>query len=164
MRAEKSGGDGHKGWSGQVEAACLRKNLQLTPLRRAVLAIVGENPAPLGAYQIIEALSRREGKGIAPPTVYRTLDFFLEHGFLHRIESRNAYARCEHIDHAHQSVLLLCEKCGRSAEIEDAALTRALQATAERAGFVASRPMVEIAGLCRDCAGAGKESLSPPSS
>ena len=154
-------GEGQKDWSGQVEAACLRKSLQLTPLRRAVLAIVGENPAPLGAYQIIEALARREGKAIAPPTVYRTLDFFLEHGFLHRIESRNAYARCEHIDHAHQCVLLLCEKCGRSAEIEDAALARALQATADRAGFVASRPMVEIAGLCRNCAEAGKDSLSP---
>ena len=94
-------------WIRQVEQACAQKGLQLTPLRQAILAILAENTAPLGAYAIIEALSRREGKAIAPPTVYRTLDFLLEHGFLHKIESRNAYARCEHFDHAHQGVLLL---------------------------------------------------------
>ena len=141
-------------WSLQVESACARKGLQITPLRQAVLGIVGDSPAPLGAYAIIEALARREGKAIAPPTVYRTLDFFLEHGFLHKIESRNAYARCEHFDHAHQSVLLLCESCGRSVEREDADLSRALQASAERAGFRAHRLMVEISGVCADCAAA----------
>ena len=88
------------------------------------MSILAESPAPLGAYAIIEALSKREGKPIAPPTVYRTLEFFLEHGFLHKIESRNAYAPCEHLGHAHQGVLLLCEKCGRSDEIEDPALAR----------------------------------------
>ncbi len=139
-------------WPRKVERDCAAKGLQLTPLRQSVLAIVGESPAPLGAYQIIEALSRHERKAIAPPTVYRTLDFFLDHGFLHRIESRNAYARCEHFDHAHQSVLLICEKCGKSAEVEDETLSRALQATAARAGFTSTRSMVEISGLCRDCA------------
>jgi Fur family zinc uptake transcriptional regulator len=135
-----------------VESACARKNLSLTPLRRAVLAIVGESPAPLGAYAIIEALARRESKPIAPPTVYRTLDFFLEHGFLHKIESRNAYARCEHFDHAHESALLICEKCGRSDEIEDSAIAAALEAAAGRLKFRPKRRMVEMIGLCRDCA------------
>jgi len=139
-------------WSLQVESACARKGLQITPLRQAVLGIVGDSPAPLGAYAIIEALARREGKAIAPPTVYRTLDFFLEHGFLHKIESRNAYARCEHFDHAHQSVLLLCESCGRSVEIEDADLSSSLDATARRAGFQLHRLMVEMSGVCAECA------------
>ncbi len=141
-------------WTRQVEVACAKRGLQLTPLRLAVVAILSENPAPLGAYAIIEALSKREGKSIAPPTVYRTLDFLLEHGFLHKIESRNAYARCEHFDHAHQGVLLLCEKCGRSDEIEDLGLARALRDTADRAGFHAHKQMVELVGVCRDCTAA----------
>ena len=139
-------------WSSEVAAACGRLGLTMTPLRQTVLAIVSESPAPLGAYAIIEALSKREGKPIAPPTVYRTLEFFLEHGFLHKIESRNVYARCEHFDHAHEGALLICEKCGRSDEVEDSALSKALAATAERAGFSARRRMVEMIGLCRDCA------------
>jgi Fur family zinc uptake transcriptional regulator len=141
------------GWQGQVESACDREGLHLTPLRRQVLAILAESSSPLGAYAIIDQLSRREGKPVAPPTVYRTLDFFLEHGFVYKIESRNAYAPCEHIGHAHHGALLLCEKCGRSDEIEDVKLDRLLQEAAARAGFAPHRQMVELVGLCRDCAG-----------
>jgi Fur family zinc uptake transcriptional regulator len=142
---------GHAEWVAEVQGACASRGLQVTPLRLSILSILGESAAPLGAYAIIEALSKREGKSIAPPTVYRTLEFFLEHGFLHKVESRNAYAPCEHLGHAHQGVLLLCEKCGRSDEVEDVALAGALQRTAERAGFLARRRMIELVGLCRDC-------------
>jgi Fur family transcriptional regulator, zinc uptake regulator len=138
-------------WQGQVESVCARQGLHLTPLRRRVLSILGESSAPLGAYAIIDQLSRREGKQIAPPTVYRTLEFFLDHGFVYKIESRNAYAPCEHIGHAHHGVLLLCEQCGRSDEIEDAGLDRLLRETAARAGFAPHRQMVELQGLCRNC-------------
>jgi Fur family transcriptional regulator, zinc uptake regulator len=139
-------------WEGQVESACARKGLLLTPLRRQILAILAESAGPLGAYAIIDQLSRLEGKPIAPPTVYRTLEFFLEHGFVYKIESRNAYAPCEHLGHAHHGALLLCEKCGRSDEIEDVRLDRLLQEAARRAGFAPHRQMVELVGLCRDCA------------
>ena len=139
------------GWQQQVESACTRQGLHLTPLRRRVLTILSENAAPLGAYAIIDQLSRLEGKQIAPPTVYRTLEFLLDHGFIYKIESRNAYAPCEHLGHAHHGVLLLCDKCGRSDEIEDVGLDHLLQATAARAGFAPHRQMVELLGLCRDC-------------
>ena len=141
-------------WTKQVCAACASQGLQMTPLRLSILAILGESSAPLGAYAIIETLSKREGKPIAPPTVYRTLEFFLAHGFLHKIESRNAFARCEHLGHAHQGVLLLCEKCGRSDEIEDHSVVLALQETVDRVGFHARRRMIEMVGLCRDCGAA----------
>ena len=139
-------------WQAQVASACVREGLHLTPLRRQVLAILAESSSPLGAYAIIDQLSRLEGKPIAPPTVYRTLEFFLENGFIYKIESRNAYAPCEHLGHAHHGALLLCEKCGRSDEIEDVKLDRLLQEAAKRAGFAPHRQMVELVGLCRDCA------------
>jgi Fur family transcriptional regulator, zinc uptake regulator len=153
--ARKNSGQAEKdaiGWQRKVESACARQGLHLTPLRRRVLTILSESPAPLGAYAIIDQLSRLEGKPIAPPTVYRTLEFFLDHKFVYKIESRNAYAPCEHLGHAHHGVLLLCDKCGRSDEIEDIGLDRLLQETAARAGFAPHRQMVELLGLCRDCA------------
>jgi Fur family transcriptional regulator, zinc uptake regulator len=140
------------GWRGQVESVCAGQGLHLTPLRRQVLAILAGSSSPLGAYAIIDRLSRLEHKPVAPPTVYRTLDFFLENGFIHKIESRNAYAPCEHLGHAHHGALLLCEKCGRSDEIEDVKLDHLLQEAAKRAGFAPHRQMVELVGLCRDCA------------
>src|SRR6202161_3353860 len=93
------------GWQGQVESACDSEGLHLTPLRRRVLTILAESPAPLGAYAIIDQLSRREGKPIAPPTVYRTLDFFLDHGFVYKIERRSAHPPSHHLGHAHPRVL-----------------------------------------------------------
>ena len=138
-------------WASQVERACAQKNLHLTPLRRQIMGILAQARTPLGAYAIIEELSRAQRKAVAPPTVYRTLEFFLEHGFLHRIESRNAYAPCEHLDHAHQGILLICQRCGRADEIEDADVDRLLRETGARAGFTAQRRVVEIEGICRAC-------------
>ena len=138
-------------WVMQVEDACLNKGLQLTPLRRRVLLILSESPSPLGAYAIVERLSKIQGKPIAPPTVYRTLEFFAENGFLHKIESRNLFAPCEHVGHAHNGVLLLCETCGHSEEVEDAALDSFLSRMAVQSGFVFPRQMLELQGLCKSC-------------
>ncbi len=139
-------------WAAQVESACRREGAQLTPLRRRVLDILSDRAAPLGAYAILEEMSRREGKQVAPPTVYRTLDFFLERGFVHKIESLNAYAPCEHLGHAHHGMLLICEACGRSEEVEDADVMAAIAANAAGAGFMLRRVMAEAQGLCRHCA------------
>jgi Fur family transcriptional regulator, zinc uptake regulator len=138
-------------WARQVEKFCDERGLQLTPLRRQVLAILSRAPAPLGAYAIIEELSREQGKGVAPPTVYRTLDFFMDNGFLHKIESRNAYAPCEHLGHRHQGILLICARCGRTDEIESPRFDELLRETAAKAGFFAQRQVVEVEGLCGSC-------------
>ncbi len=139
-------------WAEQVRAACARRGLQLTPSRASVVTILAERDAPLGAYAIIEALTKREGKPIAPPTVYRALDFLIEHGFLHRLESRNAYAPCAHLDHEHRGIMLSCETCGRSVEIEDDSVGAAIDRAADSAGFSVKRRVIEVAGLCADCA------------
>jgi Fur family transcriptional regulator, zinc uptake regulator len=148
-------------WASQVKRACERQGAQLTPLRRRVLDIFTDSASPLGAYAILEELSRREGKQVAPPTVYRTLDFFLEHGFVHKIESLNAYAPCEHLDHAHHGMLLICDICGRSEEVEDASVFRAIAAASADAGFGLRRVMIEANGLCRRCAAVARESAAP---
>jgi Fur family zinc uptake transcriptional regulator len=144
-------------WAKEVERACLSRGLQLTPLRRRVLSILSDSGEPLGAYAIIDRLSKIEGKPIAPPTVYRTLEFFEEHGFLHKIESRNVFVPCEHPGHAHAGVLLLCDSCGRSQEREDDELVGALRKAAEQAGFELTPQMLEAHGRCQACAVAAGE-------
>jgi len=139
-------------WSARVEEACRRDGTQLTPLRRRVLDIFSGSMGPLGAYAILEELSRREGKQVAPPTVYRTLDFLIARGFVHKIESLNAYAPCEHLGHAHHGLLAVCEACGRSEEIEDGEVMRAVARTAAGAAFTLRQVMIEAKGLCRRCA------------
>ena len=141
-------------WAIKVEQSCLAKGLQLTPLRKRVLAILNDSREPLGAYAVMDRLSKIEGKAIAPPTVYRTLEFFQEHGFLHKIESRNVFALCEHPGHEHAGALLLCDTCHRSQEIEDADFTAACATVAKASGFELAHQMLELHGRCRSCASA----------
>lgn len=129
------------------------RDLKLTPVRRAVLEIVLASHAPLGAYDILAELSRRNSTTRpAPPTVYRALEFLLAHGFVHRIESQNAYAACFAPATKHRTHFLLCTQCGRAAELDDVNLARALARAAANAGFAPAHETVEIAGLCAACA------------
>lgn len=143
----------------EAEKACLRRGAQLTPLRRQVLALVLDAEAPVGAYALLDRL-KASRPGAAPPTVYRALDFLLEHGLIHKVERLNAYIGCadaghghghEH-DHPHQ--FLICRRCGATAEITDHAVADAIEAAARRAGFAIAEATVEIEGTCARCAAA----------
>jgi Fur family zinc uptake transcriptional regulator len=123
---------------------------KLTPLRRRVLEIVLESHRPMGAYDVLGALAK-DGTKPAPPTVYRALDFLRAQGFVHRIDSRNAFAACFAPGKPHRSHFLLCRACGQAAEIDDTALDTALADAAGRAGFTTEGETVEITGLCADC-------------
>ncbi len=134
----------------EAQSACERRRLRLTPLRRRVLELVWRGHAPVKAYDILERL-RREGRGAAPPTVYRALAFLLEAGLVHRIESLNAYVGCGGPGTPHIGQFLICRRCSTVAEIDAPAIARALVADARRLGFRADRQTVEIKGLCADC-------------
>jgi Fur family zinc uptake transcriptional regulator len=133
-----------------AEALAQGRDEKLTNLRRRVLEIVLESHRPVGAYDILGALARDGGKP-APPTVYRALDFLRAQGFVHRIDSLNAFVACFAPAKAHRSHFLLCHACGGAAEIEDAALDSALASAAASAGFTPEHETVEITGLCADC-------------
>ncbi len=74
-----------------AEALCDQRAQSLTPTRRQVLEVLLASHKPLGAYEIIDRAANRHGTRHAPVTVYRALDFLIENGLAHRIESRNAY-------------------------------------------------------------------------
>jgi len=141
----------HKACIASTLAAAEALGAKLTPLRRRVLEIVLSSHTPMGAYDVLGALG---GAKPAPPTVYRALDFLTANGFVHRIDSRNAFVACFAPRKAHQSRFLLCRRCKRAAEIEDAALDEALAGAARRAGLAVERETVEITGVCADCASA----------
>ncbi len=141
-------------WITQVETACAKRGLQMTSLRREIAGILAGADQPLGAYAIIQKLSDVQGRIVAPPTVYRTLDFLVENGFVVKIESRQAYLACDHVGHGHDhhGVLLSCVKCGRSSEIDSAAIDREIAMIAAGQSFRVERKVFEVDGVCADCA------------
>lgn len=136
----------------RAERVCEERGIRLTPIRRQVLEALAATHAPIGAYEMIERLSDRDGKRHAPITVYRALEFLLENGLAHRIESRNAFIACPH-DHRGGDVVvfLICEACGSVGEAVSNEVRGALAATAEAAGFTPRAQVIEIAGTCRHC-------------
>jgi Fur family zinc uptake transcriptional regulator len=136
----------------RAESICACRGVRLTAQRRRVLELLCASPRPLGAYEILAAMPKG-GRGWAPPTVYRALDFLLEQGLAHRIESLHAFVGCHHPEHPHASQFLICKTCGEVTEIEDEAIARSLDLAASESGFRAQRPVVEVLGTCADCAG-----------
>jgi Fur family transcriptional regulator, zinc uptake regulator len=135
----------------QAEVLCRERGVRLTAQRRQVLEILTTAGRPLGAYEILDAM--REGaRMLAPPTVYRALDFLLEQGLIHKLESLHAFVGCHHPDHPHASQFLICTGCGMVTELEDEAIIRSLTTAARESGFKPRRPLVEVMGTCADCA------------
>ncbi len=129
---------------------CAERGARLTQLRRRVLEIVWQSHRPLGAYEILGVLGD-EGRSAAPPTVYRALEFLLEHGLVHRIASMNAFMGCARPGHAGSGQFLICRECGNAAEINDRGVDRAISRSAASQGFATQQHTVEIRGLCPAC-------------
>jgi len=133
-----------------AEAQCAARAQRLTPMRRQVLQALLASHRPLGAYEIIERLAHKHRP--APISVYRALEFLRENGFVHRIESRNAFVACVHNhDGGDLVVFLICERCGAVGEAPGGAAAEALKVSSRAAGFVPKSPLVEIAGICSHC-------------
>ncbi|MDB5484414.1 MAG: putative ferric uptake regulator, family [Tardiphaga sp.] len=134
-----------------AEQTCRSRVQNFTPIRRQVLQALLASHRPLGAYEIIDALARHAARP-APITVYRALDFLMENGLVHRIESRNAFLACAH-DHAAGAMVafLICEKCKSVGEVPASRVAQSLNEAARGIGFAPKLSVVEITGLCAHC-------------
>lgn len=138
---------------------CENRGNRLTPVRRRVLELIWRSHAPVGAYALLAVL-REEGWNAAPPTVYRALDFLLENGLVHRLESFNAFIGCSDPRRPHQGQHLICRRCGSVTEIAAAEIIGAIRTSAVALGFTVEQQTVEILGICRDCTAAASSAAA----
>lgn len=135
-----------------AEDMCARRGVRLTPLRKRILELVWQSHKPLGAYDILDQLSREDGRRAAPPTVYRGLEFLLNNGLVHRLASLNAYIGCSHPEEPHEGYFMLCKQCNNAYELaQHTAIDSAIIDEAKQMGFVVETQMVEIFGTCAAC-------------
>ena len=136
----------------EVATVCEERGLRLTPLRERVLKLVAASERPVKAYDLLDLMRDEKGPA-APPTVYRALDFLLEHGFIHKLASINAYVGCHHPGSEQHAVpFLICDNCQSATELEDANVVGSLEASARALGFMPQAQTLEVHGLCADCA------------
>jgi Fur family zinc uptake transcriptional regulator len=125
---------------------------QWTAMREAVFAELARHDRPVSAYDIADNLSAARGKRVAANSVYRILDLFVANNLALRVESANAYIANTHPGCAHDCIFMVCDECGEAIHVDDEAVSRAVRAIAAARSFRVLRPVLEIRGLCKNCA------------
>ena len=146
----------------EAERALSGAGEQWTQMRADVFEALADQGRPASAYDIAEELGKRRGKRVAANSVYRILDLFVRSNLANRIESANAYLVNTHPGCRHDCIYLICDDCGQAIHLDDDRLTDALREAGRRHGFADVRPVVELRGLCNECAGQGLDSNAQP--
>jgi len=146
----------HQLHEGDALRSAARKRLteegeQWTDMRAAVFDALASFDKPASAYDIAEAVSKKQGRRVAANSVYRILDLFVGTNLARRVESANAYVANQHPGCLHDCIFLICDTCGQATHIDDDKLSEGVRAAAEHAGFAEVRPVIEVRGRCEDC-------------
>ena len=95
-----------------AEKLCAQRGVRLTPQRLEVLRLMSLQQGAISAYDLLDLLREKEPQA-KPPTVYRALEFLLEQGFVHKVESTNSYVLCHLFDQpTHSSAMFICDRRG----------------------------------------------------
>lgn len=126
-----------------------RAGYRLTEPRRSLAALIASRDGHFTATELVtEARARRLGVGRA--TVFRTLDVLEELGAVERLDlpsGEHTYVACEPAHHHH----VVCSRCGRTDEIDDAGLRTVVREVARRTGYRVDEHRLELFGLCPAC-------------
>lgn len=133
-----------------AQAKCLAQGERWTPSRRRTYELLLQAGAPVKAYHLISSYAVANEPSTKPPTVYRALEFLMEQGLVHRIESLNAFLACASEHHGAAAEFLICDCCGRVEELDLGVDQTAFSAASAR-GFTASRVVLEVHGACAGC-------------
>ena len=128
---------------------CETYRYRFTEPRKKVLEALLKHRKPLGAYDILSLLTTENYKP-NPPTIYRAVDFWIEHGFIHKVLSLNYYVACTHLHKDKQISFLVCDKCEMVQEVHPRA--RNSDFDTNLGDFKTRSIITELHGLCGECA------------
>lgn len=138
---------------------CRARNVRFTQLRQQIYKLVLQANKPVGAYDLITQLQQARLansepdaiKNVAPPTVYRSLEFLLSEGLIHQLTSINAYIPCCHPRAEHTAAFLICEQCQKVQECSSLPVQEMISFAEQDVGFRVTRSVIELSGQCQDC-------------
>lgn len=135
----------------QAHKVCKERGARLTAQREQVLQLLADKNSAVGAYDLLAEMQKTDAAA-KPATIYRALDFLNQQGFVHKIESLNAFVICSHMSGcSHPTQLLICDECGHVEEMQSNKLDQALQSIAKTKNFKVSHQIIEAHGFCQNC-------------
>jgi len=126
-------------------------NLKFTSQREAILRTLYDNPdhfTPENLYLLVKEKYPDSNVGIT--TVYRTLNLLEENHIATSISFGAQGKKFElgnkpHHDH------LICEKCGKIVEFEDAEIEQLQEKIAKMYNFKLTNHLLQLYGICKAC-------------
>ena len=143
-------GRGRVGLLEEAETICRSRGRRFTQQRRAVLGKLLQAGRPVTAYELLD-LARPDDAAITSASIYRSLEFLIGMGLVHRLDSTRSFVACDHPDHPHAGQFLICRECGTVVETEDKRIAEATEELGERHGFAIDHRTVELTGVCGAC-------------
>jgi Fur family ferric uptake transcriptional regulator len=124
------------------------KGLRLTPQRRLIIELIHDNEVRLTAEDIINHVQARM-PGVNKSTVYRTLDLLESAGAVYKTQlaGQSIYHHPEAGHHHH----LVCSRCGRTVDCDEAIFAPVERSLEENFDFKVRFKHMVISGLCREC-------------
>lgn len=148
---------------------CRKRGVRFTPLRQQIYTLLLATNKPVGAYDLMTQLQQARlspisddgslkalpktptSKNVAPPTIYRSLEFLLNEGLIHQLTSINAYIPCCHPRTQHTAAFLICDQCQRVQECSSLPVQEVTSFAEQDIGFVVTRSVIELSGRCQAC-------------
>ncbi len=135
---------------GVAEQLCVSRGVQLTTIRHQVLELIWSSHQAVKAYDLLDRIKPLQ-PAAKPATIYRALDFLIEQGLIHRVESLNAFIGCSCSGHQHELLLLICKYCNEVEERPAPQVMASLTEEFSQAGFVPHTKAIEAHGICAKC-------------
>ena len=134
----------------QAQLVCDANDSRFTILRKRVLELVWARHESVKAYDLLSEL-QKEDKAAKPSTIYRTLDFLLGLGLVHKIHRQNAYVGCVNPKEDRPCFFLVCNNCHKVTEKHDEEYFKLIKNISKRYQFKLRDTSFEIEGLCDSC-------------
>lgn len=123
----------------------------------AVRDVVLEEFLRAGTHVSIEQLLERVRARVPETgysTVYRTLRLLVENGYANARDFGGAHTLFEPADETHHHDHVVCLRCGKVQEFEDAEIEKLQEEAARRLGFRITSHRLELYGVCSSCSAA----------
>lgn len=125
------------------------KGIRITETRKAVLAYMISSHEHPSAERIYQDL-RPDFPNMSLATVYNNLKVLIDEGFVEEIKiSNDNTTYFDFMGHDHLNIV--CEKCGRIADFEDAEIPDLKREAEAQTGYQITKTQVLMYGVCPDC-------------
>jgi Fe2+ or Zn2+ uptake regulation protein len=124
------------------------RGFRMTSQRLAILHVLHHERTHLSPSEIFKQ-ARRQLAGLTEPTVYRTLEFLAQNGFVRPSHASNGHLTYQIAGEDHHHVV--CRMCGSEMEIQHTLLEDLYRKLESTSGYLRIDSHVTFFGVCPDC-------------